>query len=79
MNETQSFKFAPPFKQRSETVADKVLKWILYAILAAFLFWPALILIGIILAIGLAILAIIVALSIILIPIGIVARLFKLV
>lgn len=79
MNETQSFKFAPPLKPRSETVIDKILKWIFYVIAFCFLLWPALFIVGIVIAIGLAVLAIVVALSIVLIPIGIVARLFKLV
>lgn len=77
MNETTSFKKAPA--DRSETVIDKVIKWIFYAIAFAFLLWPALFLIGIIIAVGVAILAILFALSVLLIPAAIVLRLLRLV
>jgi len=79
MNKTESFKFAPPFKQRSETVIDKILKWIFYAIAFAFLLLPAVFVVAVVVGIGLAVLAIIVGLSIVLLPVAILLRVLKLV
>lgn len=77
MNQTQSFKFAPAV--RTETVVDKIIKWFWYAILFAVLLWPALFVIGFIIAIGLAVLALVVGLSIVLLPVAILLRVLRLV
>lgn len=77
MNQTTSFKLAPA--DRSETVVDKVIKWIFYAIAFTFLIWPALIVVGIVIAIGVAVLAIVVGLSVVLLPVAILLRVLRLV
>lgn len=57
----------------------KLIRWIFYFVAFAFLMWPALILIGVILAIVVGILLLIAAISIVLLPAAIVLRLLRLV
>jgi hypothetical protein len=75
---TQSFKLTPA-AQTGDTVIGKLIRWIFYAIAFAFLLWPALIIVGIVIAVGLALLAITVGLSIVLLPVAILFRVLRLV
>jgi len=62
-----------------DTFTGRIFRWIFYVIALAFLFVPALFVGGIVIGIAALILAIVVALSIVLIPVAILFRLLKLV